>query len=279
MTINLIPSGTRTRPRPKHAGFSDEESRKGLEEARPAAVERLHRALRSPPVSRLWNPVILGLALVVGCGASDGRLASGREPVVGGPCEGCEAVFQGLPAELSAVARIAPPGEPGEPLRVEGRVTDRDGAAAPGTIVYAYQTNAAGIYPRDASLQGRAAQRHGLLRGWAQADADGRYRFDTVRPGGYPDSDMPQHIHLHVIELGRCTYYLDDIVFTDDPRLTPDKIRQYSRGRGGRGVVSPRQGPEGTWLVERDIELGAGIPDYSRCGRADDPAAKTPPRR
>lgn len=205
---------------------------------------------------------LLTLAFLVGCTASEGSHPMGREPIVGEPCEGCEAVFQGLPHELPTVARIAPPGEPGEALRIEGDAVYPDGTRAAGIIVYAYHTNAEGIYPRDERLRGRAAYRHGVLRGWVETDADGRYRLDTVRPAGYPNSDMPQHVHMHVIEPGRCTYYIDDIVFTDDPRLTQDRIDQYTHGRGGSGVVTPRRDRSGVWLVERDIVLGEGVPDY-----------------
>ena len=206
--------------------------------------------------------LMLTLACLVGCTASEGTQVTGREPIVGGPCEGCDAVFQGLPADLSFVARIAPPGEPGEPMRIEGKVMHHDGTAAAGTIVYAYHTNAEGIYPRDERFRGQAAYRHGTLRGWVKADEHGRYRFDTVRPGGYPNSDMPQHVPMHVIEPGRCTYYIDSIVFEDDPRQTPDKLDQYAHGRGGTGVTTPRRDHGSIWLVERDIILGEGIPDY-----------------
>lgn len=183
------------------------------------------------------------------------------EPILGGPCEGCEAVFQGCPAQLEAETRIAPADEPGEPLRIEGLVHHADGAPAPGIIVYAYHTNSSGIYPRDESLKGTAAYRHGTLRGWAQADAEGRYRFDTIRPGGYPGSTLPVHIHMHVIEPGRGTYYIDDIVFTDDPRLTDDVRQRYDHGRGGSGIVTPNRLGDGIWVVERNIVLGLGVDD------------------
>ncbi len=222
--------------------------------------------------------LVLTFACLVGCTASEGAQVTGREPIVGGPCEGCEAVFQGLPADLSAVARIAPRGEAGQPMRIEGKVMHHDGAAAAGTIVYAYHTNAEGIYPSDERLRGQAAYRHGMLRGWVKTDEDGRYRFDTVRPAGYPSSRIPQHIHMHVIESGRCTYYIDSVVFEDDPRLTPDKLDQYTRGRGGTGVATPRRGRGGIWLVERDIILGQGIPDYPTRAQQDD-AADDAPRR
>ena len=222
---------------------------------------------------------VLTLACLVGWTASAGQPLTGHEPIVGKPCEGCEAVFQGMPKELSTVGRIAPRGEPGETMRIEGKVVYPDGTSAPGTIVYAYHTNAEGVYPRDERFRGQAAYRHGMLRGWAKADEHGRYRFDTVRPAGYPNSDVPQHVHMHVIEPGCCTYYIDDIVFKDDPRLTRDKLDQYSHGRGGSGIVMPRHDQHEIWLVERDIVLGEGVPDYSLGARQGDAADDATRRR
>jgi protocatechuate 3,4-dioxygenase beta subunit len=198
--------------------------------------------------------------------AATARAAPSREPVVGGPCEGCEAVFEGLPERLASEARIAPAGEPGEPMVLEGVVRRPDGTPAPGVVVYAYQTNARGEYPPDERFAGRAARRHGMLRGWARTDSVGRYRFDTIRPAGYPGTDIPQHVHMHVIEPGRCTYFIDDALFEDDPRLTPRRRRSHDAGRGGSGVGRPARDASGAWRMRRDITLGAGIPGYDRCG-------------
>ena len=181
--------------------------------------------------------------------------AGQTEPVLGGQCDGCEIIHAGMPAQLAATARIAPAGEPGEPLVLEGTVRTPDGTAAAGIVVYAYQTDATGRYPQ-------ADTRHGRLRGWARTGTDGRYRFDTVRPGAYPGRSDPQHIHMHVLEPGRGSYWLDDVVFDDDPLLTPGR-RARMPGRGGGGIVVPERGADGkSWRVRRDIVLGAGIPDY-----------------
>ncbi|MDX2218793.1 MAG: hypothetical protein SF172_07205 [Burkholderiales bacterium] len=183
-----------------------------------------------------------------------------------GPCEGCEAVFQGRPATFASQGRIAPQGAPGEAMQVDGVVRDAKGKPTPGIVVYAYQTDHTGIYPRLADASGRESGRHGVYRGFVITDTEGRYRFDTIRPGGYPGTDIPQHIHLHVVEPGRCTTYIDDIVFEDDPRLTPRQRASHSTGRGGNGVVKPLK--EGAvWKVKRDIALGQGIPNYGECGR------------
>jgi protocatechuate 3,4-dioxygenase beta subunit len=198
-----------------------------------------------------------------------------REPIVGLPCEGCEAVFDGLPATLRSSSRIAPPAEPGEAMRIEGTVFARDGDPAPGVIVYAYHTNSRGIYPPDDRRQGGPGVRHGRLRNWTKTDDRGHYRFDTIRPAGYPSSDIPAHVHMHVIEVGRCTYYIDDILFDDDPRLNAEQRRQLVTGRAGSGLVSPRRHEDGTWIVRRDIFLGVQIPGYPESAPPAVPADST----
>ena len=195
--------------------------------------------------------LILIAAISLYCGTGEAR-----EPVIGGPCEGCEHVFTGLPSELSSRSRIAPRNEPGEPMIIEGTVRSADGKPAAGVIVYAYHTDAGGVYPRGTT-------RHGRLRGWARTGKDGNYRFDTIRPGGYPGQDTPQHVHMHVIEPGKATYYIDDIIFADDPRLTAEHRREMQRGRGGDGLCQPKKDAEGIWRVQRDIVLGRSVPGYA----------------
>lgn len=194
-------------------------------------------------------------------GAAEPPAADGREPIVGGPCEGCEAVFEGLPEELGPRARIAPEEEPGEPMRIEGRVLGPDGEPAPGVIVYAYHTDRRGIYPKDDDLRGQAAYRHGRLRAWVETDEEGRYRFDTIRPASYPQTTVPAHVHMHVLEPGCCTYWIDSIHFLDDPHLTR-RERESQDDRGGSGLLTPERGEDGTWLVTRDVLLGEGVPGY-----------------
>lgn len=210
----------------------------------------------------------LGIGMFVAIasgGASVSAQGRSREPIVGLPCEGCEAVFEGQPASLSPAARIAPTGEPGLAMTVTGRVLDREGRPWAGVVVYAYHTNAEGVYPRPATSVGAAGDRHGRLRGFAVSGADGRYTFQTIRPAAYPTREAPAHVHMHVIEPGCATYYIDDVMFTDDPLLTPDARLRYSNGRAGSGIVTPvRDGA--AWTATRDIHLGRGVPGYPSCG-------------
>lgn len=196
-------------------------------------------------------------ALLLSASACGSQEAAQREPELGGPCEGCDAVFVGMPESLTATARIAPAGEPGEALVLEGTVRTATGAPAPGIIVYAYHTDAGGIYPR-------AGTRHGRLRGWARTDASGSYRFDTIRPGAYPGGSNPQHIHMHVIEPGKWTYWIGDVMFADDPLLTDKQRENPGNRRGGHGETTPRRDAQGVWWARRDIVLGEGIAEYPR---------------
>ena len=74
--------------------------------------------------------------------------------------------------------------------------------------------------------------------------------------------ELIAHVHMHVLEPGRCTYYIGDIVFTDDAQLTEAQAERHRRARGGSGVTTPRLEADGGWLVQRDVLLGVGVPDY-----------------
>lgn len=196
--------------------------------------------------------------------AACSRADAGTTPVVGLLCEDCEVPLIGMPADPPAVARLAPEEEPGERLRLTGRVTDAQGRPRPGVIVYAHQTNQRGVYPGEKSDHDAGARRHGRLRAWATTDAEGNYTFLSIRPGSYPGTRMPRHIHLYVIESGCALYYIDDVLFRDDPHLTPAAARKADQGRGGSGIVTPTRVAEG-WLARRDIVLGRNIPGYPGC--------------
>lgn len=208
------------------------------------------------------KPIFVALTLLLLLAAA--AHAGHHEVLVGGPCEGCEAVFEGRPAKLTSSTRIAPVGERGEPMVIKGVVTDAAKRPVGGVIVYAYHTDAQGNYPAFTTTK-TASARHGRLRAFAQTDAEGRYAFETIRPASYPIPNAPpQHVHMHIVELHRCHYFIDDLVFTDDPKLTPDQRKAHDSGRGGSGVVTPAK-LQGTWTVRRDIVLGANISGYERC--------------
>src|SRR4051812_3563417 len=108
--------------------------------------------------------LVLGTA-ALGCAEEAPRL-------VGGGCDGCELMFEGMPERLGWQATIAGAGEAGEPLEMQGVIYQSDGRTpAPGVVLYVYHTDAKGYYsPAPGQIHGR---RHGHLRGWMKTDTTG----------------------------------------------------------------------------------------------------------
>jgi hydroxyquinol 1,2-dioxygenase len=70
----------------------------------------------------------------------------------------------------------------GDPLLVEGRVTDLDGNPLPGATIDVWQSDGAGFY--DVQIPGQAEA--GTGRGLFTADDKGRFWFRSVTPAPYP---------------------------------------------------------------------------------------------
>src|SRR3954469_20205416 len=124
------------------------------------------------------HSILVGLIAVLATGTG---CAQDTKKVVGGGCDGCELMFEGMPKELSWRTTITGEEEAGTPLVVRGVIYRKDGKTpAPGVVLYVYQTDATGHYsPADGQVQ---AKRHRRLRGWMKTGEDGRYEFRTIRP-------------------------------------------------------------------------------------------------
>ena len=114
---------------------------------------------------------------------------------------------------------IAPPEFPGERLRIEGRVLDGDGTPVNDAVVEVWQADAAGRY-RDGRAEPDGAASDGFVGfGRSGTDADGRYGFETVRPGpvATPDgSAQAPHLEVHVLARGLLDRLATRIYFEDD---------------------------------------------------------------
>jgi protocatechuate 3,4-dioxygenase beta subunit len=180
---------------------------------------------------------------------------------VGGHCDGCEAIYDGMPAQLNWETRIASASEPGEPLEVSGVIYQADGKTpASGVILYVYHTDANGIYSPAHGATG-GARRNGHLRGWMKTNAKGEYKFVSIKPASYPNSNIPAHIHPIIKEADKNEYYLDSYEFANDPLLTQQE-RARRKNYGGSGIVTLTKSNSGVWLARRDITLGLNIPNY-----------------
>jgi protocatechuate 3,4-dioxygenase beta subunit len=207
---------------------------------------------------------IMALALgVVPALASANRVFNlvAQEPVVGGGCDGCELIYEGMPGKLNNTTYL-PGWKTGEQkLIVQGTVYRNDKrTVAPNVIVYIYHTDSKGYYsPLAGQVNGK---RHGHLRGWIKTGCDGKYTFYTNMPAAYPERNNPAHIHPIIKEPGINEYYIDEYRFDNDPLLT-SAVRSKAENRGGNGVVKLRKNAAGILVCKRDIILGQNIPNYA----------------
>ena len=121
-------------------------------------------------------------------------------------------------------------GEPlGERIIVTGRVVDEDGRPVPNTLIEIWQANAAGRYLH------KVDQHHAPLdpnfhgAGRVLTDANGEYRFTSIRPGAYPwgnhpNAWRPSHIHFSVFGTSFVSRLVTQMYFPGDPLQALDPI-------------------------------------------------------
>ena len=158
------------------------------------------------------------------------------------------------PSEAPSSGEVAASAEPGERLEVAGVVFAADGRTpVPRASVYVYQTDARGYYRPDDAMGNRDPRLKALLR----TDDRGRYSFRTIRPGSYPSTRVPKHIHYEVTADGHGTRIFE-IVFEDDP-FVGDQVRADA-GRPGSmyALRAVRRDADGVGRVQQDVVLPGG---------------------
>lgn len=114
--------------------------------------------------------------------------------------------------------------EPGERIRIETRVVDKDGNPVAGALVLVFNTDIKGRYHPE--IEGEEVPK---IFGFLVSDKDGKLSFTTIRPGPYPGTRNARHIHVAVragdLRLAAPGY----VVFDDDPLL---KEAQNAEARG-----------------------------------------------
>ena len=120
--------------------------------------------------------------------------------------------------------KIAMDTEPGKKIKVLATLQDETGKGIAGAVVYFYQTDAKGWYAANQPHVGGNSgdQRHARLLGYAKTGAAGKFEIHTVKPSGYPQSDLPAHIHVEITGLPGYQPRITEFLFDDDERLVGD---------------------------------------------------------
>jgi protocatechuate 3,4-dioxygenase beta subunit len=121
-------------------------------------------------------------------------------------------------------------GEPlGERIIVTGRVMDGGGRPIPGTLLEIWQANASGRYMHSVDNHPAPLDPNFSGVGRCLTDAEGRYRFVTIKPGAYPwknhpNAWRPAHIHFSMFGRAFTQRLVTQMYFPGDPLFGQDPI-------------------------------------------------------
>jgi protocatechuate 3,4-dioxygenase beta subunit len=128
--------------------------------------------------------------------------------------------------DLTAHGQSAPLGEK---MILVGRLLDADGKPIRQGLVEIWQANASGRYHHPADNHDAPLDPNFEGVGRTLTDAEGWYRFVTVKPGSYPWQNhpfawRPQHIHFSLLGNAPVQRLITQMYFPGDPLLDIDPV-------------------------------------------------------
>jgi protocatechuate 3,4-dioxygenase beta subunit len=154
-------------------------------------------------------------------------------------------------------------GEPiGERIIVHGRLLDEDLRPVPNTLIEIWQANACGRYIHVVDQHPAPLDPNFTGAGRTATDADGRYRFVTIKPGPYPwrnhpNAWRPAHIHFSLFGHSFLSRLVTQMYFPADPLFPFDPIYNSVPDENARArMVS-------------SFDLENTVPEWALCFRFD----------
>lgn len=144
----------------------------------------------------------------------------------------------------------------GEVILVAGCVYDAEGKPVPDAMIELWQANAAGRYASpDDAREDVPLDQHFVGFGRASTDAEGVYRFRTIRPGRVPgpgNTLQAPHLALSVFARGVIKRLPTRLYFADGEGNDTDPILNLVPEARRHTLIAQRK-PDGTWWL--DIHL------------------------
>lgn len=102
---------------------------------------------------------------------------------------------------------------PGERIRVSGQMIDGEGKPLSDALIEIWQADASGRYAHPADSRSSNAAFSGFGR--TATNSDGRYVFETIKPGAIGDGQAP-HVTLTIFARGAQNHLYTRIYFADE---------------------------------------------------------------
>lgn len=119
------------------------------------------------------------------------------------------------------------PGSDGARIRIEGRVSDGDGAPVSDAVVEIWQANAHGRYNHPLDTRDLPLDPEFTGFGRCGTDDDGRFSFETVKPGPAPFNETTMqapHICVTVYGRGLLNHLATRLYFDDESSVATDPV-------------------------------------------------------
>lgn len=186
-------------------------------------------------------------------------------------------------ADLLLNARLGVP--PGDAVLVEGYVRDETGDPLPDVLIELWQCDGAGRYPEPIDpSKGRARGSPFLGFGRCLTDAQGYYRFRTIRPGR-PRDGRAAHLHFSVFGPSWLSRLFTHLYFPEDPWLSSDPTLRDLPSESRERLVARRCDMLGEPLPIYRFDITVPVPKVNGrepTHRSSSPdrvsASTTPPR-
>jgi protocatechuate 3,4-dioxygenase alpha subunit len=144
------------------------------------------------------------------------------EPLIASSSQTIGPFFHVGPGASDKGGVVAPPGTPGERIRLRLQVLDGDGAPVNDAMIEVRQADASGAYAMPpASPDDPAPAFSGFGR--LSTSEDGACCFDTIRPGA-PAPDQAPHVTVCLFMRGLLRHLVTRVYFAGDPGLERDAI-------------------------------------------------------
>lgn len=152
---------------------------------------------------------------------------------------------------------LVTPDVTGERIRIEGRVLDGDGAPIPDALIEIWQADGSGRYahPNDTRALPNSA-----FKGFGRASTndEGRYFFETIKPGAVPGPDgkmQAPHIAVNFFARGVLKQMVTRIYFADESATASDAILALVPADRRHTLIATRENSSGNVAYRFDFRL------------------------